>query len=63
MKPVDEYTRIMNLSKELNEKDRTIKELEKKFEKEKKNGESVKSKLKEKEKEIKHLKKHKSLKK
>lgn len=38
MKPIDEYTRIMNLSKELNEKDRTIKELEKKFEKEKKNG-------------------------
>ena len=50
MKPIDEYARIMNLSKELNEKDRTIKELEKKFEKEKKNGESVKSKLKEKEK-------------
>ena len=50
MKPVDEDSRIMHLSRELNEKDRTIKELEKKFQKEKKNSESVKSKLKEKEK-------------
>ena len=38
MKNMDEYTRIMNLSKELNEKDRAIKELVKKFEKEKKNS-------------------------
>lgn len=63
MKNMDEYTRIMNLSKELNEKDRAIKELVKKFEKEKKNSQSVQSKLKEKEKEIKNLKKPKSLKK
>jgi hypothetical protein len=33
MKPIDEYTRIMTLSKELNEKEKTIKELEKKVEK------------------------------
>ena len=50
MKPVDQYNRIMDLSKELNLKDKTIKELEKKVEKEKKTSESVKSKLKEKEK-------------
>jgi len=27
MKPIDEHTRILNLSKELNEKEQTIKEL------------------------------------
>lgn len=30
MKNMDEYTRIMNLSKELNEKEKVIRELQKK---------------------------------
>lgn len=47
----------MNLSKELNEKEKTIKELEKKMEREKINNESVRTKLKQREKELKKIKK------
>lgn len=61
MKPMDEYARIMNLSKELNEKEQTIKELEKRVERERMNSESVKSKLKERERELKQIKKNRSL--
>lgn len=47
MKNMDEYTRIMNLSKELNEKEKVIRELQKKVQNEKKYCESMKVKLKE----------------